>query len=119
MTTDTAEIAIHRGLKEVYFDRSETCFIDGRAGKLQYRGYSIDDLATRSTFEETAYLLLHGELPSQAELDRFDAELKSARTLPGELIDVIRLVKDAHPTDVLRTAAPALPATRPPASSAT
>ena len=113
MTTDTAEIAIHRGLKEVYFDRSETCFIDGRAGKLQYRGYSIDDLATRSTFEETGYLLLHGELPSQAELDAFDAELKSARTLPGEIIDVIRLVKDAHPMDVLRTAVSALAATDP------
>ena len=113
MTTDTAEIAIHRGLKEVYFDRSETCFIDGRAGKLQYRGYTIDDLATRSTFEETAYLLLHGELPSQAQLDAFDAELKSARNLPGEIIDVIRLVQDAHPMDVLRTAVSALAATDP------
>ncbi|MCY3655112.1 MAG: citrate (Si)-synthase [Chloroflexi bacterium] len=113
MTTDTAEIAIHRGLKEVYFDRSETCFIDGRAGKLQYRGYTIDDLATRSTFEETAYLLLHGELPSQAQLDAFDAELKSARNLPGEVIDVIRLVQDAHPMDVLRTAVSALAATDP------
>ncbi len=113
MTTDTAEIAIHRGLKEVYFDRSETCFIDGRAGKLQYRGYTIDDLATRSTFEETAYLLLHGELPSQAQLDAFDAELKSARNLPGKIIDVIRLVQDAHPMDVLRTAVSALAATDP------
>ncbi len=113
MTADTAEIAIHRGLKEVYFDRSQTCFIDGRAGKLQYRGYSIDELATRSTFEETAYLLLHGELPSQAQLDAFDAELKSARTLPGEIIDVIRLVRDAHPMDVLRTAVSALAATDP------
>ena len=113
MTTDTAEIAIHRGLKEVYFDRSETCFIDGRAGKLQYRGYTIDDLATRSTFEETAYLLLHGELPSPAQLDAFDAELKSARALPGEIIDVIRLVQDAHPMDVLRTAVSALAATDP------
>ncbi|MDE2696546.1 MAG: citrate (Si)-synthase [Chloroflexota bacterium] len=113
MTTDTAEIAIHRGLKEVYFDRSETCFIDGRAGKLQYRGYTIDDLATRSTFEETAYLLLHGELPSQAQLDAFDAELKSARNLSGKIIDVIRLVQDAHPMDVLRTAVSALAATDP------
>ena len=111
--TDTAEIAIHRGLKEVYFDRSETCFIDGRAGKLQYRGYSIDDLASRSTFEETAYLLLHGELPSRAQLDAFDAELKAARALPGEVIDVIRLVRDAHPMDVLRTAVSALAATDP------
>ena len=110
---ESAEIAIHRGLKEVYFDRSETCFIDGRAGKLQYRGYSIDDLASRSTFEETAYLLLHGELPSSAQLDAFDAELKAARALPGEVIDVIGLVRDAHPMDVLRTAVSALAATDP------
>ena len=67
MTTDNG-IEIHRGLNGVYFDRSTTCFIDGRAGKLLYRGYNIDDLAERSTFEETAYLLLHGKLPARTEL---------------------------------------------------
>jgi citrate synthase len=103
-------IEVHRGLKEVYFDRSETCFIDGREGKLQYRGYSIDDLAEQSTFEETAYLLLRGQLPTRAELDAFDAELKAARPIRGEIIDVIRLVQDAHPMDVLRTAVSALSA---------
>lgn len=101
---------IHRGLAGVYFDRSETCFIDGRAGKLQYRGYSIDDLAEHSTFEETAYLLLHGGLPTRAQLDAFDAELKAARALPGPVLDAIRLVRDAHPMDVLRTAVSALAA---------
>ena len=108
--TTTDEIQIHRGLTGVYFDRSETSFIDGRAGKLQYRGYAIDDLATYSTFEETAYLLLHGGLPTQTQLDAFDAELKAARPIPGELLDVIRLVRDAHPMDVLRTAVSALAA---------
>ena len=108
--TSTDEIQIHRGLNGVYFDRSETCFIDGRAGKLQYRGYTIDDLAERSTFEETGYLLLHGELPTQAQLDTFDAELKAARELPGVILDLIGLVKDAHPMDVLRTAVSGLAA---------
>jgi len=61
----TENTDIHRGLKGVYFDRSRVCFIDGRAGELRYRGYSIHDLAERSTFEETCYLLLHGELPSR------------------------------------------------------
>ena len=108
--TAADEIQIHRGLSGVYFDRSETSFIDGRAGKLQYRGYSIDDLATHSTFEETAYLLLYGALPSRAQLDAFDAELKAARPIPGEILDVICLVQDAHPMDVLRTAVSALAA---------
>ena len=61
MTESTEKIEIHRGLKGVYFDRSQVCAIDGRAGELRYRGYSIHDLAERSTFEETCYLLLHAE----------------------------------------------------------
>jgi citrate synthase len=107
-TTETTEI--HRGLKGVYFDRSRVCFIDGRAGELRYRGYSIHDLATRSTFEETCYLLLYGELPSRDALAAFDRELKSARALPEAVYDIIRVVRDAHPMDVLRTAVSALAA---------
>ena len=55
MSDDEAEDKIHRGLKGVYFERSPTTFIDGRAGDLRYRGYSIHDLAKHSTFEETSY----------------------------------------------------------------
>jgi citrate synthase len=109
--SDTTEPAqIHRGLKGVYFDRSRVCFIDGRAGELLYRGYSIHDLAQRSSFEETCYLLLHGELPSRDELVRFDGELKAARSLPAPLLDIIATVRHAHPMDVLRTAVSALAA---------
>ena len=100
--------AIHRGLKGVYFDRSRVCYIDGRAGELRYRGYSIHDLAERSTFEETCYLLLHGELPTRAELQAFDAALKAERRLPFEILELIRLVKASHPMEVLRTAVSAL-----------
>ena len=109
--SDTVEkIEIHRGLKGVYFDRSKVCYIDGRAGELRYRGYSIHDLATQSTFEESVYLLMHGELPTKAQLAAFDAELKAARKLPREILDVIRTVQGAHPMDVLRTAVSALSA---------
>ncbi len=104
------KIEIHRGLKGVYFERSATTFIDGKAGELRYRGYSIHDLATRSTFEETAYLLVNGELPRAAELARFDAALKGARRLPPQILAIIETVKAAHPMDVLRTAVSALPA---------
>jgi len=110
MSETTEPAQIHRGLKGVYFDRSRVCFIDGRQGELAYRGYSIHDLAARSSFEETCYLLLHGELPSRDELARFDGELKGARTLPAPLLDIIATVKDAHPMDVLRTAISALAA---------
>ena len=101
---------IHRGLKGVYFDRSRVCYIDGRAGELRYRGYSIHDLAERSSFEETCHLLLKGELPTQEQLGRFTDELKAARRLPSEILELIRLVRTAHPMDVLRTAVSALAA---------
>jgi citrate synthase len=107
------KIEIHRGLKGVYFERSATTFIDGKAGELRYRGYSIHDLATRSSFEETAYLLLHGELPTTAQLAGFDAALKAARQLPADILSIIAAVKTAHPMDVLRTAVSALAADDP------
>ncbi len=102
------EITLHRGLQGVYFDRSATTFIDGKKGVLEYRGYNIHDLAEHSTFEETAYLLIYGNLPTKAQLHEFDSELKAARELPEKILDVIDLIKDSHPMDVLRTAVSAL-----------
>ena len=89
--------------KGIYFERSAVSHIDGSAGTLSYRGYSIDALATQSTFEEVSYLLIYGDLPTQAELADFDAKLKDARELPASVYDVIRATKDGHPMDVLRT----------------
>ena len=110
MTETTEAIKIQRGLRGVYFDRSPCTFIDGRAGELRYRGYSIHDLAEHSSFEETAWLLLNGALPNKQQLAAFDAELKASRTLPGPVVDIIRAIKSAHPMDVLRTAVSALSA---------
>lgn len=109
--TDT--IKINRGLKGVYFERSGVSDIDGRAGTLHYRGYSIHDLATHATFEEVAYLLIHGELPDAAQLAAHDAALKAARELPGAVHDIIRATAQGHPMDVLRTAVSALAAIEP------
>lgn len=110
MSEETERIEIHRGLKGVYFDRSRVCDIDGRAGELRYRGYSIHDLAEHSSFEETCHLLLHGELPTQSQLSAFDAELRAARSLPAPILDLIHSIREAHPMDVLRTAVSALAA---------
>jgi citrate synthase len=108
--TEEGENKVHRGLIGVYFERSPTTFIDGKAGELRYRGYSIHDLAEHATFEETCHLLLKGELPTRAELDAFAAELKAARRLPAPIYDLIRMIKSAHPMDALRTAVSALAA---------
>ncbi len=110
MSEAQEKIEIHRGLKGVYFDRSRVCYIDGRAGELRYRGYSIHELAQDSSFEETTHLLLKGELPTRPELDAFTTELRAARTLPAPIYAVIRTIKHAHPMDVLRTAVSALSA---------
>ncbi len=110
MSESDEKIEIHRGLKGVYFDRSRVCFIDGRAGELRYCGYSIHELAAHSSFEETCYLLMHGELPGRDALAAFSAQLKAERKLPETVYEVIAAVKQAHPMDVLRTALSALAA---------
>ena len=77
----------------------------GKEGNgLNYRGYSIHDLAENATFEEVAFLLLYGHLPVQKELDSFTARLVSSRPLPDAVCDTLKAIpKSAHPMDVLRT----------------
>ena len=113
MTDATEEVRVYRGLKGVHFDRSPTTYIDGRAGELRYWGYSIHDLAEHSTFEETAYLLLHGQLPDAGQLESFEARLKAGRRLPEPVFDIIDRCRGGHPMDVLRTAVSALAAFEP------
>lgn len=109
----TENVKINRGLKGVYFERCGVSDIDGAKGELTYRGYSIHDLATQSTFEEVSYLLIFGELPTPAQLADFDARLRAARVLPPQVVDIIAACKEGHPMDVLRTAVSALAALEP------
>lgn len=113
------EIKINRGLIGVYFARSGASRIDGAKGELSYRGYSIHDLAGKATFEEVAWLMLMGELPTSVQLADFDARLKAARRLPEGGLDILRTVRGGHPMDVLRTAVSALAAFEPEAGDAT
>ena len=72
---------------------------------LTYRGYTIEELAGRASFEEVAFLLIYGELPSQAALDEFRLRLKQKRQLPEQLKQLLELIPaGASPMDVLRTA---------------
>lgn len=76
------------------------------AGGLQYRGYAVEELATDSTFEEVAYLILHGELPKPAELDAFRGRLAVAQTVEPAILEVVRLLPPEAPLmDVMRTGA--------------
>jgi citrate synthase len=102
-------VVIHKGLDNVYVKESKICFIDGEASKLFYRGYSIEDLAANSTFEETAYLLIYGSLPTRSQLESFEKRILSNRTLEPGLLQLIRSFPlTSDPMDVLRTAVSAL-----------
>lgn len=92
------------GLAGIVAGRSAISTV-GQAGKgLNYRGYSIDDLAAHALFEEVAYLLHYGKLPTQSELKIYQDKLISLRRLPPALKDVLqRIPNNAHPMDVLRT----------------
>jgi citrate synthase len=94
-----------RGLEGVVANESSICYVFGEEGRLIYRGYDINDLADHSTFEETAHLLLYGDLPTRDQLRGFTADLKAMQKLDRVVQRVIRdAPRNANPTDVLRTA---------------
>jgi citrate synthase len=107
------------GLEDVVVSTSDICFIDGREGRLLYRGIDVDELAARSTFEEVAYLLWYGALPTKKEFDVFSKALASSasRKLPPKLLALLRtLPKKTTPMEVLRTGVSALSAWDPDAA---
>lgn len=94
------------GLRGQSAGETALCTVGKSGSGLTYRGYDISDLAANATFEEVAYLLFYGELPTQAQLDTYKAELKGMRDLPQALKEVLeRIPADAHPMDVMRTGA--------------
>ncbi|MGC8562220.1 MAG: citrate/2-methylcitrate synthase [Thermoplasmata archaeon] len=101
----TEKPAINYGLEGVYVDESAISKVDGQNGRLWYRGYSIEDLAEKSNYEEVCYLLLNGKLPSKVEFEEFSRKLRNRRDLPAEVKDLIRVMAPrSHPMDVMRTA---------------
>ena len=80
------------------------CTVGHTGNDLHYRGYDIIELAKYATFEEVAYLLIHGELPNQTQLTAYHAKLKKLRNLPTALKAVLEQIpKNSHPMDVMRT----------------
>ncbi len=90
------------------------CSVGKSGNDLHYRGYDILDIATNSEFEEIAYLLVHGKLPTTAELKGYKAKLKSLRGLPQAVKSALEaLPAGAHPMDVMRTGVSVLGCTLP------
>jgi len=102
-----AEVKV--GLQDVVIATSSICSIDGQRGVLTYRGYDIHDLAQHSSFEDIVYLLWHGHLPNQTQLDELRRQLAENRPISAEIVDLLkRLPPPQHPMEILRTAISAL-----------
>jgi citrate synthase len=98
-----------KGMEDVVVGQSSICFIDGEEGRLLYRGYDIRDLAAHSTYEETAYLLWEGHLPTPSDLRVFSADLASKRALPEEVLSILTsLPRNCDAMDALRVGVAAL-----------
>lgn len=98
-----------KGLEGIVAANSGICFIDGEAGVLAYRGIDIHELAERSTFEESTYLLWNGRLPSELELREFSSQLALAREVDQRIVEMLKTFPtSATPMEVLRTAVSAL-----------
>ncbi|MBI3245170.1 MAG: citrate synthase [Deltaproteobacteria bacterium] len=97
------------GLEGVPIMESQVGFIDGQKGILEYRGIPIEVLAEKSSYEEVAYLLLWGELPTREEMAKFDRDLRTHRRVKYRIIDLMKcLPENGHPMDALQAAVAAL-----------
>lgn len=97
---------LSKGLDGVLVAESALSDVDGDAGELIYRGYSIEDLAEHATYEEVIYLLWHDSLPSEAELEHFSGRLAAERALPEDVLSTLEALAaaDENPMAALRTA---------------
>jgi citrate synthase len=104
-----SEPELHLGLADVPVAESAISFIDGKRARLEYRGIAVETLARESSFEETAWLLLKGDLPSQKELAEFNDRLRHHRRIKYKLTDLIKcLPETGHPMDALQASAAAM-----------
>ena len=98
-----------KGLEDVVTGQSSICFIDGSQGRLLYRGYDIVDLAPKSTYEETTFLLWNGHLPTVSELHDFSIELGAKRAIPEGVLSIMSsLPRNCDAMDALRVGVAAL-----------
>src|SRR6201986_629345 len=102
MSTETKP-AYSPGLAGVVAGETQICWVDPNAG-LAYRVYDIHEMAVKASFEEVAYMLIHGELPTLEQLTRYTRDIAKERVVPKQVLDALRLMpKNTHPMDMLRT----------------
>ena len=106
---DSSRLTIKPGLEGIPVTQSSICDIDGQKGNLLYRGYKIEELAQKSSFLETAFLLIWGELPTTSELRNFEAEVQMHRRLSFRVRDMMKCFPaSGHPMDALQSSAASL-----------
>src|SRR5579859_4795193 len=106
---NTTKASAGRGLEGIVIGSTAMSDVDGQAGKLTIRGFSVEEIAGKATFEEVAYLLWHGDLPKAGELHRFEEQLVEDRRLPDETRGAIEAAaRRMEPMDALRFAAASL-----------
>src|SRR5438876_1926449 len=104
-----SQIELRPGLADVPVAESAVSFIDGKRARLEYRGIAVETLARDSSFEETSWLLLKGDLPTQRELADFDDHLRHRRRIKYKLKDLIKcLPETGHPMDALQASVAAM-----------
>ncbi|HLH85804.1 MAG TPA: citrate/2-methylcitrate synthase [Thermoplasmataceae archaeon] len=98
-------VAFSRGLEGVVAAETKIGYVDGQEGRLVYRGFNIETLVENSNYEEVAYLLLYGNLPTQKQLDEFVSRLRDLRPIDPQLYEIIKkIAPSTHPMNTLRTA---------------
>src|SRR5467141_2376918 len=98
-----SQLELRAGLADVPVAESAISFIDGKRARLEYRGIAVETLARESCFEETAWLLVKGDLPRQRELADFDDLLRHRRRIKYKIVDLIKcLPETGHPMDALQ-----------------
>lgn len=109
LLSETGVVTLDPGFTNTASCASDITYIDGGAGVLRYRGYPIDQLATKASFLEVSYLLLNGELPSQAELDAFSERVNRHTLLREDFARIFEsFPRDAHPMSIVAAATSAL-----------
>ncbi|WP_109528276.1 MULTISPECIES: bifunctional 2-methylcitrate synthase/citrate synthase [Nocardia] len=102
---ETAIPTIYKGLAGVVVDTTAISKVVPETNSLTYRGYAVQDLAAHCGFEQVAYLLWHGELPSNSELERFQQQERASRRADRSLLSLVaKMPENCHPMDVVRTA---------------
>ncbi|MCH1538408.1 MAG: citrate synthase [Flavobacteriaceae bacterium] len=110
----TGLVTLDPGFKNSGSCESGVTFLDGEKGTLKYRGYSIDDLAKGADFLEVAYLLIFGELPTSAQLDKFQSDINEEAIVDEDLKTILKsFPKTAHPMGILASLTSALTAFNP------